>query len=479
MRLAEEVQKRRLQPRRPALAARHVLPGLVLELAVELGQHEEQAVALPGARRGRRADRLADPVVDHVGQRLHVLVRRADAEQHGRDFLLRVVSLEQVGDLAAQEHPAEAPRLREKPFGVGDLLPRARAGEVQQVGVLEELPGALNERHRDLGNQRRRDRAIHRRRRPGRGCHAHRAAAPFPQAEHHLRVQHAGFPRQQRVEAAERRFGEAERGERLGQLPGHPGEGLRAVPQRRVGLRPQFRGQAGNDLRGVGPIGGAEFPEQRMAAEMQVEVFAQFLDVIHREAALHSAARLLRQPQEQGGDVGGLGRRQVAHLEILQVGVGQDLHDVRLRHQPHRHGRLSRGRDAAHREAGHQPRAFLAALRVEVLQEVQPPVAVRRLQSLAGPAGERGHQVALAGLRRAEHRDAHRPLRRGAQPGRAPPEPAEVAGERRRVLLEPGAVRVQPRRAIPRRLGDMCRALPDCAHGHAAHGITSRPVSRQ
>ena len=77
---------------------------LLAEMGVELGQHEEEHAGPPGAlgRRGAvREPRSSRSIM--FGQRRHLLVGRADAEQHRGQLLLGDVAVEQVGDLAAQE----------------------------------------------------------------------------------------------------------------------------------------------------------------------------------------------------------------------------------------------------------------------------------------------------------------------------------------------------------------------------------------
>ena len=97
-------------------------------------------------------------------------------------------------------------------------------------------------------------------------------------------------------------FVATERGQGAGQAPGDPGEGGGAVPQRRVGVRARLRRQARDHVGGVRPVGRAERLQQRVAAEMQVEVLAQLLNVVDCEPAASSGADAGRQPGEQGGD---------------------------------------------------------------------------------------------------------------------------------------------------------------------------------
>ena len=79
---AEIVDQRVVEPRAPAQPARFLgLAGLLLELAVHLGQHQEQRVLLLGAVGRRGADRLVDPRRHHVGEVADLLVAVGDAEQ--------------------------------------------------------------------------------------------------------------------------------------------------------------------------------------------------------------------------------------------------------------------------------------------------------------------------------------------------------------------------------------------------------------
>ena len=134
---AEIVDQRIAEARAPAQAARFLgLAGLLLELAVHLGQHEEQRVLLLGAIRRRGADRLVDPRRHHVGEVADFLVAVGNAQENGAEFALGRVTLEQIGDLAAQQQLA----LRVSALGhalglgdvveVGELQARAGAGEV-------------------------------------------------------------------------------------------------------------------------------------------------------------------------------------------------------------------------------------------------------------------------------------------------------------------------------------------------------------
>ena len=85
----------------------------------------------------------------------------------------------------------------------------------------------------------------------------------------------------------------------------------------------------------------------------------------------------------------GSGGRQVRDLEVLQVGVGEDLHHIGLRQQPQRHGRPRRapGHRAGMVKRETSPVDLLAALRVQVgagSSAAGAPYTV--IQGVAGPA---------------------------------------------------------------------------------------------
>ena len=158
---AEVVDQRVVEPGRPAQLARFLgLARLLLELAVHLGQHQEQRVLLLGAVGRRGADRLVDPGRHHVREVADLLVAVGDAEQDGRELALGRVALEQIGDLAAQQQLAQRVGAFGHALGLGDvgevrkLQSRARAGEVEKVGMVEEVPRLLGDGDRKLGGQR-------------------------------------------------------------------------------------------------------------------------------------------------------------------------------------------------------------------------------------------------------------------------------------------------------------------------------------
>ena len=158
---AEIVDQRVVEAGRPAQPARFLgLAGLLLELAVHLGQHQEQRVLLLGAVGRRGADRLVDPRRHHVGEVADFLVAVGNAEQDRRQLALGRIALEEIGDLAAQQQLAQRVGALGHALGLGDVLevgelqPRARAREVEQVGVVEEVPRLLGDGDAELGGER-------------------------------------------------------------------------------------------------------------------------------------------------------------------------------------------------------------------------------------------------------------------------------------------------------------------------------------
>ena len=135
------------------------LAGLLLELADPSCWDQEQRVALLGAFARRRADRLVDPRRHHVGGRgllvavgMHsrMALARARPSSAGTDrrpcraTAARAADWRQSGDALGL---SDVPEVRE-------LQPRARAGKVEQVGVIEEIPWLLGDGDAELGGER-------------------------------------------------------------------------------------------------------------------------------------------------------------------------------------------------------------------------------------------------------------------------------------------------------------------------------------
>jgi len=139
---AEKIQQGTLHSSDPAAFGR-ALAGFLLEFHVEFGQHQKQRRRLLRSLFRRGAMSADNPVENHFRQGLDLLIAGANAQQHAGQLLLGTIPLEQIGHLAAQKQALQSVATLEKSGQILDLLPRTRAGKIQQVGMLEKIPGLL------------------------------------------------------------------------------------------------------------------------------------------------------------------------------------------------------------------------------------------------------------------------------------------------------------------------------------------------
>ena len=443
---AEIVDQRVVDTGRPAQLARLFgLARLLLELAVHLGQHQEQRVLLLGAVGRRGADRLVDPRRHHVGEVADFLVAVGNAEQDRRQFALGRVALEEIGDLAAQQELAQRIGALGHALGLGDiaqvgeLQPRAGAREVEQVGVVEEVPRLFG----DGDAQLRRERADQRARQlgVGRGAavgllgpHLQRVLGVGAETVEREHVDDALLARDQRIHAEQRLGREGELLQPVVQRQIKVGEGLEVVPQHRPQPGAVVARQPRRQLDGFAPVIGAQLGGD--AGEEGVEILDDVEHVVGIEIAQRRRCRLeaeLGQALADGAAVGPLERRLLM-IEVEQEGVAQDLDDVGLGQKPHADRKVLVAGAQAQAEAGHQAGQFAIARRVDLAQEVVGLVGEARLQRMAVAAGQDRDQVRLAGLARPEHADAHAPAGGARQLAALVADFLQLADQRRRLL---------------------------------------------
>ena len=151
---AQEFENRRLQPGGPAF---HIVfrAAFDLKFHVEHSQHQEQGDILALSRLWRGAMGAINPVAHHGGHRAHFLVAVLQAEQHGSQFLFRQIALIKVSNLAA---PQQHEKIVLRHFlGLGGIvfLTPTRAGEIQQIGIVEEIEGLVFQLQLQFGDHRR------------------------------------------------------------------------------------------------------------------------------------------------------------------------------------------------------------------------------------------------------------------------------------------------------------------------------------
>lgn len=247
----------------------------------------------------------------------------------------------------------------------------------------------------------------------------------------------------------------------------------------------------------------AEFPEAWEARlEAALEVVAQILDrqlveMRRRRAATHGPELVQKRAHRRGVLLGGF-EIEVVDVEIREIAVGEDAHEIGLGEQPQAHRMVGRALRAECREAGHQPGRFLVARRVDLTQEVERAAGEISDQApavllLPRVDTEARDQIGLAGLAWAEDADAHPPRRRRRQlrrfvldtPGEVDQRPflaGDPAGGRRN-LAHPGARQPgrvgQIARGGGQRLGRGARSLSTNATHLRRHRRRSTPVSSQ
>ena len=340
---AEVVDQRVVEAGRPAQLARFLgLARLLLELAVHLGQHQEQRVLLLGALGRRGADRLVDPRRHHVREVADLLVAVGDAEQDGRELALGRVALEEIGDLAAQQQLAQRVGALGDALGLGDVLEvgelqaRAGAGEVEQVGMVEEIPRLLGDRDRRARRSARRPASaaggrpagLRRSACLGRTSSVSAASAPsLSSVSTSMMLFSRGISASMPSSAsgAKASFSQA-----LVERQIEIGEGLEVVPQHRPQPGAVAARQARRQLDRLAPVLGAQLG--RDAGEEGVEILDQVEHVVGIEIARRLGQHLGAQLGQALADrraVRPLERRLLV-VEVEQEGIAEDLDDVGL-----------------------------------------------------------------------------------------------------------------------------------------------------
>ena len=349
----------------------------LLEFHVELGQDEKEGNRTAPPQLGRFARRISHPFVDDGGEVLHFLIAGSDAQEHARQFQIAFVALEEVGHLAAQEEFMKLIRLGEFAGHVVGLETRAVAGKVEQIGVLEEIVGPVA--HGD--GQFRRERghlgpagldapAVLR-------GHFKGVASVLPQTAQGGHVDDAAFAGQQGRCGAEGFIGMPERLKDGAQAQVEGGEGFGLIPQKLEERGPVLGGETPGQPDGTGPVEAFELLDHGGGAEVARHVVLQIGHVVFVEGGLPQ--RVGRHGAGQRVHAGGQ-RLFVGHGEVAAVGVvgvDEDFDDVELGEQAKFHGKQGRPFALAEGESCDEPRGFLAARGIDVLQEVRRRVTER------------------------------------------------------------------------------------------------------
>ncbi len=426
--------------------------------------------------------RRVDPVAHHLGERAHLLVRRADAQQHRRQLLLGAVALEQVGDLAAQIEALECHVALEELAHLLDALARARTGEVEQVGRVEEIPRLFGDRDLQLGDQRRHVAAAELGARAGRSHDPDLLARVGAQPAQRVDVDDRLLAWHQRFEPAMRAVGESQRLERGREPDVELGEVLDVVPDQREQLAAMRDRQLGRQRRGARPVVLPQRADAGLRLEVALEILLQVVDVVLGQAVGRLRRRERLQLLEALGDRRDVGMDLLRLVAVGVVAVADDLDDVGLRQEAQRHRHALRGLRPAQGEAGHETRRLLAALGVEVLDEVEELAVEIRHQGRGALPRQRRDQVGLARLARPEHRDRHRPLERRLAFLRRERPLAEVLVEARALGAHLVGIGGEPGERPLRRLGgarsDVAAALVGGAHRAPPAGATAGCAAR-
>ncbi len=307
---------------------------------------------------------------------------------------------------------------------------------------------------------------------------------PMPEPGQGRDVDDALIARDQGVDRAKRLGRVAEALERREQGSGEVGKPLVAAPEQAEQLGPRLAVEPGRECRGLIPEAGQR-AEIGHARELLLEILLDVPDVLVGQA----------RPVLAGGRAGSrqhgidpLRGRQRLDLEVAvqKEGVADDLDDVGRRQEAQADRVAGRVRLRPDREAGHEAGQFLLADRVDVADEVLGLALEDAPQRPVAGGGQHRHEIGFAGLARAEHADAHRPLDRGFELPRRGREAAELAGQDRPLGADRGLVglRLEPLDGAARVPGRLPADLGELGIVH--HGVlppaqrTARmPVSSQ
>ena len=415
-----------------ALLHRVVVTGGAPEHDVAFGHAVEQRRRPTAAGLGRRPVGAADPAEHEVAELVHLLVAVVLAEQHGVEVEVVGVVVEEHGDLAA----AEALRARALLLLLGlaqhvpDRLAPARAGtgEVEEVGVGQELPRRLLERDEELRGQRADHGDGQRDEGAGRRHHGELGGrAGGVEVLERIDVQHAAGPVGEGGERGEDLCRVAELVEGALELEVEVVELAQPRPEQRQRAGPAGDVEEGQALLEHRPVGLADLAGHQVVAQVALDVLAQLEDRLERHSRLGRGVAERRERCAEGLDGAGGGGdvlevvllvrpdlEAIGALEVVLEAVGEDLDDVDLAQGAEDDRIAGRRLAGAEREAGDEAGGLVAAGGVHLLEEVLAHGRVAGAEDdLHRPPRGRDQladQERLAHLAGAEDPDRHRAL---------------------------------------------------------------------
>jgi hypothetical protein len=182
---------------------------------------------------------------------------------------------------------------------------------------------------------------------------------------------------------------------------------------------------------------------QRVIAKVALEILDQIFDIVTGQAVARDRVRGLRKALELALQCRLIGQFDI-DVEILEKGIGEDLHDIGLRQQAHCDRSIGRAGGDPHCETRDEASRLLSTRRIDVAQEIQCAIAEPRHKGLADWRCQTGDEIGLAGLRCAEHGTAHRPIRGNPQSFGAAGVAAKFAGCSRRILPQNARIGDKP-----------------------------------